>query len=131
MEDAKKGFNKHAGTFITLATGEKYTREFRKHEKDKGKKDFTIAAFFGSAKLEHLLSNPEAVGLRIYYGLDVDGDGKKDKKFVIVAVDENGRDLIDTEKHLSKGEKDGDDILDGGVYCPVNCGPTPSPLNPQ
>ncbi|ATL48587.1 hypothetical protein COR50_16240 [Chitinophaga caeni] len=126
-------FNKDAGTFIPLEQGAKFTQTYRTQQQEEIKRDpqkaktYQLGAFFGSNKLSHLLSNPDAVGLRIYYGLEENPDGLFEKRFVIVAVDANGNDLIKTEVAVGKGDMD-DDVLDGGVYCPVQCG-IDGPLN--
>lgn len=122
-------FNKDAGTFISLMKGAKMTQAFRIDQIDRKKhKNFIVANFFGSNKLEKLLSHPDSIGLRIYYGLDIDGDGKRDKKFVIVAVDKDGNDII--PKTMANMDKDSpeDEILDGGLQCPFDC-PKDNPLN--
>jgi hypothetical protein len=119
---SKSKYTKDAGEFISLEKGAKFTAAFRYEQRAMKKREgSSIAAFFGSNKLEKLLSNPKAMGLRIYYGLDVDGDGKADNKFVIVAVDENGDDLIpSSQAGFEKGDA-ADEILDGGMYCPLDC----------
>jgi hypothetical protein len=123
-------FNKDAGEFISLEKGAKFTSTFRFEQRQMRKKEvYSIAAFFGSNKINQLLNkNPEAIGIRIYYGLDVDGDGKADNKFVLVAVDEKGNDILPS-KDAKLGKDDSDqDILDGGVYCPLDCAQD-NPLN--
>ncbi|UYQ95161.1 hypothetical protein MKQ68_08630 [Chitinophaga horti] len=121
-------YNKDTGEFISLEKGAKFTAAFRLEQHEmKRKTGRSIAAFFGTNKIEQILSNPKAVGMRIYYGLDVDGDGKADNKFVIVAVDAEGNDLIAKESHLQKGAVE-QDLLDGGLYCPLDCAIN-NPLN--
>lgn len=115
-------FTRDAGAFISLVKGAKLTQAFRIDQiEHKKHKDFTISAFFGEKKLHKLLSNPDAIGLRIYYGLDIDGDGKRDKKFVIVAVDKDGNDILPSSAPGFNKDAPGDDILDDGVYCPFDC----------
>lgn len=115
-------FTKDSGEFISLEKGAKFTAAFRVEERQVRKKIGTsIAAFFGENKIQQLLANPKAIGVRIYYGLDVDGDGKPDNKFVIVGVDAEGNDLLPSnDSKLGKGEVE-PEILDGGVYCPTDC----------
>lgn len=124
-----KKFTRDSGSFISLIRGSKMTQAFRIDQIDRKKhKDFLICSFYGEKKLRKLLDNPEAIGLRIYYGLDIDGDGKRDKKFVIVAVDEDGNDILPSAQQGFEKDTPQDDILDGGVDCPYDC-PKANPLN--
>ncbi len=125
-------FHKDAGKFITLVNGAQITQTFRVDQFERKKhKDFLISQFFGINKLNTLLQKPEVVGLRIYYGLDINGDGKRDKKFVLVGVDKDGNDIIPEALKLAAGmNKDtpSTEILDDGVGCPYDCA-SPNPLN--
>lgn len=113
-------FTKDTGTFISLVQGAKLTQAYRIDKIEHKLKEFPLAGFFGSNKLNTLLSKPGAIGLRIYYGLDIDGDGKSDGKFVIVAVDKEGNDIIpESNEAYERGTME--DILDDGTYCPFDC----------
>ncbi|QEH42369.1 hypothetical protein [Chitinophaga sp. XS-30] len=115
-------FSRDSGEFISLLKGAKLTQAFRIDQIDRKKhKNFTISAFFGEKKLHKLLDNPDAIGLRIYYGLDIDGDGKRDKRFVIVAVDKEGNDILPSSAPGFNKDAAGEDILDDGVSCPYDC----------
>lgn len=121
-------FNKDAGRFISLVKGAQLTEAYRVDQRiAKKHKDPLLAAFFGKTKLETLLSKHGASGLRIYYGLDLDKDGKRDKKFVIVAVDEEGNDILPSQNSMNK-DAPADDILDTDILCPYDC-PKANPLN--
>ncbi|RPE08242.1 hypothetical protein EGT74_14355 [Chitinophaga lutea] len=121
-------FNKDAGKFISLVRGAQLTEAYRVDQKIvKKHKEPILAAFFGINKLEKLLSKDGATGLRIYYGLDLDKDGKRDKKFVIVAVDADGNDILPSQTSMDK-DSPADDILDTDILCPYDC-PKANPLN--
>ncbi|RFS18837.1 hypothetical protein DVR12_26000 [Chitinophaga silvatica] len=89
------------------------------------------AICFGRDKIIELLDQPGAVALRIYYGLkiDTDGDGIKEKKMVLVAVDEEGNDILPPSAEQAKAaaaagiqsKELSAKILDAGVPCPTFC----------
>ncbi|SFD52991.1 hypothetical protein SAMN05518672_102315 [Chitinophaga sp. CF118] len=137
MSNTSNKFPPDAGTFISEKEALKYRDAyFEKEKKRHHHEDFTRAYFFGKEKLEQLLNyNEEIVGMRIYYGVDVDGDGIDDKKMVIYPVGKDGKDVImydthhqaaatrsaDTEDTASIATTSGGKALDGGVACPVEC----------
>lgn len=124
-------FTKESGKFISLTKGAKLTKEYRVDQVERKKhKDPVMSQFFGAEKLQQLLSKEGAVGIRVYYGLDMDGDGKRDKKFIVVATDENGNDMLTpATRTLDKdtGPRDSD-ILTSEVLCPFDCS-IANPLN--
>ncbi|WP_142687093.1 hypothetical protein [Chitinophaga polysaccharea] len=86
------------------------------------------AMCFGKDKIIELLDQPGTTALRIYYGIkvDTDGDGIKEKKMILVAVDEEGNDILPSETTaaapggvLAKGGMA--KILDSGLPCPEYC----------
>ncbi|MBO9731091.1 MAG: hypothetical protein J7623_20810 [Chitinophaga sp.] len=87
------------------------------------------AICFGRDKVLELLDQPGATALRIYFGLkiDTDGDGIKEKKMVLVAVDEKGNDILPLPEDpaaLSSGIQSKSmqaKILDAGLPCPSYC----------
>jgi hypothetical protein len=122
-------FNKDAGKFISLIKGAKLTQAYRIDQVDRKKhKDPLLAGFFGLNKINELLNKDKATGLRIYYGLDIDGDGKRDKKFVLVAVDADGNDILPSAGNQFAKDQPADDILATDTYCPFDC-PKSNPLN--
>ncbi|WP_346320795.1 hypothetical protein [Chitinophaga sp. YIM B06452] len=124
-------FSKSAGVFLSLLKGAKQTQAYRIDQVDRKKhKDPLLSGFFGIDKIHELLADkPTATGIRIYYGLDINGDGKRDKKFIIVATDAEGNDIIPSaEKGLGKDGEPVKDILGTDTYCPFDC-PKANPLN--
>lgn len=122
-------FNKDAGKFISLIHGAKLTQAYRIDQIDRKKhKDPLLAGFFGLNKINELLNKKDASGLRIYYGMDIDGDGKRDKKFVLVAVDDNGNDILPSQGNQFAKDQPADDILSTDIYCPFDC-PKANPIN--
>jgi hypothetical protein len=124
-------FSKATGVFLSLLKGAKQTQAYRIDQVDRKKhKDPLLSGFFGIDKIHELLADkPTATGIRIYYGLDIDGDGKRDKKFLIVATDAEGNDIIPSaQKGLEKDGEPAKDILGTDMYCPFDC-PKSNPLN--
>lgn len=72
------------------------------------------AQMFPREVFESLLANPNAKGIRLYYGRGPDGSGS----MIAVAVDSDGNDML----------ADGD-IFDRGFPCPPVCTAT-NALNP-
>ena len=99
-------FNGTEGGFISLQAGAALTEEYR----DKNPNE-TIAHFFGNQKLKQLMDQEGAVGLRMYYGTDEDGN----KQLVLVAADADQNDILDL-------------VLDLSSPCPNLCS-SPNPLN--
>jgi len=85
-------FNGKEGGAITLKQGAALTAEYRR--KNPGE---TIAHFFGREILQDLLNQEGCMGIRIYYGLDGDGN----KELVLVGADANKNDLTDLVADLS------------------------------
>jgi hypothetical protein len=139
MSNASKKFTSEVGTYISEQEAQKLRDAFFKREKEKhNHEEFTRAYFFGKDKLQELLNyHSDIVGLRIYYGVDLDGDGIDDKKMVLYPVDKHGKDVImhhkgDDGAALTRSaavNADGSPIqttgggtaLDGGLPCPVDC----------
>ncbi len=74
--------------------------------------DYTIAEYFGKSALDDLLSQQDCIGIRIYYGIDIE----MKKKLVIVGVNSEGNDIYQGE------------LMERGYLCPAYC-PTENPLN--
>jgi hypothetical protein len=120
-----------AGEFISLKKADQLINNYDEREKKHGKKDFTKAYFYGKDKIKELLECDGCVGLRIYYGVDLDGDGKDDIKMVIYPVNKEGKNMPYHPKkpHIAglsfKAPVDDpiDDgtALDGGLECPSYC----------
>lgn len=132
--NAKKHYPPDAGTFISLKEADRLINNHEEQEKSRGKKDFTKAYFFGKEKIKQLLECDGCVGIRIYYGVDIDGDGIDDKKMVIYPVNKEGKNMPYRAPRpqisgLSFAAKDAppdnpdDDgtALDGGLQCPAYC----------
>lgn len=132
MSNNSKKFHPDAGTYISEQEAQKLRDAFFQREKEKHQhEEFTRAYFFGKDKLQELLNyNSEIVGMRIYYGVDVDGDGIDDKKMVLYPVGKDGKDIVMYDKHPHSANRSaGADIttsgagkaLDGGLPCPTDC----------
>lgn len=125
-------FTKDAGRFIPAAAAGKLTQEYRVDQLQRKKHiDPVMSEYFGIEKIQELLSQSGATGLRIYYGLDVDGDGKRDKKFVLTATDAEGEDIIPSaERSLEKdAATKNTGILISEIKCPFDCPKVQNPLN--
>ncbi|MGE7776038.1 hypothetical protein ACQKLP_15020 [Chitinophaga sp. NPDC101104] len=124
-------FKKDTGIFIPLASAAKLTKNYRVDQLERKKhKDPVMSQFFGIDKLNELLSQEGAIGLRIYYGLDIDGDGKVDKHFVLTATDADGEDILPAQTRsveMKAAANTGTLITDG--FCPFDCPKVANPLN--
>lgn len=144
MNTISKTFPPDAGTFIPEEDALKLREEYCKRERHHHQHDdFTRAYFFGKEKIDEVLrydnGKDKIVGIRIYYGYDIDGDGKDDKKMVIYPVNEAGKDVImhpqkpSAATRSAAGTEDADSsadsvaatsggkALDGGLPCPTSC----------
>jgi len=65
-----------------------------------------IAHFYGKDKIQQLLDTRESVGIRIYHGLDKDGN----QELVLYAVRSDGKDIVPEAI-----------ILDTSKRCPPYC----------
>ncbi len=94
-------FTKYEGSFITLDEGSRMTAEFRKTISHGD----TIAHAVGANLVTAILSQENCNGIRMYYGLDENGN----KQLVLVGVDANGDDITNGF------------IVDHMLPCPVTC----------
>jgi hypothetical protein len=133
--NSKKHYPSDAGEFISLKDADRMIGRYGDNEKRKGRgEDYTKAYFFGKEKIMELLNcHEEIVGIRIYYGMDLDGDGVDDKKMVIYAVNREGKNVpYKRPKPKIAGlsfapptddppSDDDGGALDGGLKCPSYC----------
>lgn len=93
-------FNGSEGTMITLAEGATMTADYRAGMPSGGR----LAIFFGKDKLNSLLGQSGAKGVRFYFALD--GDGAQ--QLVCVAANSSENDILGL-------------VLETGVPCPARC----------
>lgn len=131
-DSSKRPIPSDAGEFISL---EEMTELTSNHDAEfvaqKSLGDHVKAMCFGKDKIIELLDQPNAVALRIYYGIkiDTDGDGIKEKKMVLVAVDDKGNDILPPSQEEAKAAAAAGiqskglsgKILDAGIPCPTYC----------
>lgn len=102
-------FTGNEGTMITVSQGADLTKGYRD-----ASLSTTNAIFFGVEKLQELLDQNGAVGIRFYFGLDE----SKELTLVAVGANEKEEDILIPNAEL---------VLDCGIKCPNNCDPS-SPL---
>lgn len=122
---SKIKFTPDAGDFITPELADHLCTNYHKDQKTRKGIEPIRAFFFGKEKIQELLNHPDAVGMRIYYGLNINGD-LTEKKMVLVAVDQYGNDLAPkpgASQMLSKSMSRASTgkYLDGGFPCPKYC----------
>lgn len=116
-----KKVDPEAGVFIHSNEAAVRTKKFRdkKQEEGLGPDDFVRSQFFGRKKIEALLDKfPNAAGVRVYHSHSE--DPIHFETFLLVAVSEDGKDLVSTQLGL----KDPDDepvVLADGPPCPHSC----------
>jgi len=93
---------------INLDDASKLTANYRKNAGSGAK----LGGFFGGTSIKNLLSQPDVVGLRYYYGEKDDGT----PVLVLCGVKADGNDVY-------KGE-----LMEAAIPCPPGCS-TPNPLN--
>lgn len=118
MADQKEpiNWNGNEGEFIPESEAGAGTKSYRNSTNitlNKGCK----AHYFGGKKILQILSQPKAVGIRTYYGIDEKGSAQ----LYLVGVDAIGNDILADSKGNSL-------ILDRSWPCPPYC-PNGSPLN--
>lgn len=99
-------FNGNEGGFISLEDGADMTRRYRDENPNE-----VLGHFYGINKLNKLLKQEGAVGIRMYHGIDENGE----KQMVLVATDSEQNDILDL-------------VLDLNHPCPTECG-SPNDLN--
>lgn len=99
-------FNGREGGQITLSEGADMTAKYRDNNPNELK-----GHFFGKDILKQILNQEGCMGIRMYYGIDDDGE----KALVIVGADTNEDDITDL-------------VADISMPCPNRCGSS-NPLN--
>ena len=101
-------FNGKEGAVISLTEGADMTANYRKTIPTGSIKGH----FLGRELIQKILDQPECMGIRVYYGIDQDGQ----KSLVFVGADRNEDDMV------------GGVIADRSIPCPNSCGRN-NPLN--
>lgn len=99
-------FNPNDGAFISKTTAQDYTANYRNNSGSNA----IDSHFFGLNKLKEVIGQEDVIGIRIYYGLKEDENENLVQELIIVGVDENGDDILNTNK-----------ILDHSRPCPPYC----------
>lgn len=99
-------FNGTEGGAISIEEAGALTRQYRENNPNE-----TIAHFFGKEILQQILDQQDCMGIRIYYGIDADGN----RELVLVGANENEDDILDL-------------IADISTPCPKACS-SPNALN--
>lgn len=86
-------FNGTEGGQISLLTGSIMTAEYRSQNPDE-----TLGHFYGKEILNELLDQSGCMGIRIYYGIDEDGN----KELVLAGADASENDMTALVVDLSK-----------------------------
>ena len=99
-------FDGTEGGAISLTSAANLTAEYRRQHPNQ-----TKAHFFGKKIIQSILDQNDCMGIRLYYGLDDDGN----KQIVMVGADSDENDILDLVADLSHP-------------CPNTCS-NPNPLN--
>lgn len=99
-------FNGTEGEEITLANASSMTKKYRHDYPNQ-----TLGHFFGKEIIERILDQSDAMGIRVYYGIDEDGK----KQLILVGVDADENDLTNL-------------VADVSFPCPDACS-VPNALN--
>jgi hypothetical protein len=136
FQDKMAFFNGDEGRFLSTKEAHEFKETYRKNKLSRGLADeeFVRSEFFGIDQIKALLLNKDGVaGMRVYHakrwedkqGNPVkEGTGRLTPRAVLVAVDKNGKDLINLRQAgLKDGSGGGGDQLADGPVCPPNCHP--------
>ncbi|MEM8566592.1 MAG: hypothetical protein AAGF85_09025 [Bacteroidota bacterium] len=109
-------FDGKEGKPITLEQAKRWTKRYRDENEGAVK-----AQFFGCEHIQKILDEPGCMGIRVYYGIDDEGN----PKLMLVGAKSDQNNILPT----SEG-KDGDEgiILDDGANCPDQCPTGSDPL---
>ncbi|MFN5554964.1 MAG: hypothetical protein ACK48F_02010 [Chryseotalea sp.] len=103
-------FDGSEGAPISIEQAKRWKKNWREKNPEG-----TYAHYSGGDLVRKLLDQPGAVGLRLYYALDDDGN----RQIFYVAVDAQGNDLLPSEKAKTKGVEYM--LLDASWGCPYTC----------
>ncbi len=108
-------FKKSVGDYIPVASGAQWLRNYvlaPNYYHAKKIKGF----FFGADIITELLQVPNAVGVRMYHGLEPSADPTERFKaqLMLVPVDKDGNDLVQSATMVSQ-------VADQGHHCPPYC----------
>ena len=107
-------FSPNDGRFIQKSEAKELCQKFRN-----ANPNHVVSQYFGRNKLEEILSQDNLIGIRIYYAQeDHPGQNEPEPHLVIVGVDNNDYDMLDSDN--------GDQILQFSVPCPPSCPPPES-----
>lgn len=100
-------FNGSEGDIIPIEQAVQWTSNYCKQaETDEGKL-LTQAHFYGREILQKLLDQEGCMGIRMYYGIDEEGQ----KQLILVGADADGNDLEEM-------------VVDHSSICPPDCATT-------
>lgn len=115
---------------ITLQRAVEMTTRYRQEKEQiladpyKGQNILCICETFTRGDIDLVLAQADCVGLRIYYGMDLE----LKIHAIIVGVNSKNEDIL-PERMAGWGDGKDTGIVDEPLRCPPNC-PPPSELNP-
>ncbi len=111
---AKRGrLNTKIGGFITKEVSKDWINRYIKNKESKGK-PFVQSSFYGRKIIQKLLSTKGAIGIRMYYGLTLQGG----QKLVLTAEDAQGK-ILRKDRSYKKAEGSG--VVNASEDCPESC----------
>jgi hypothetical protein len=119
--------NASSSGFISLDKAIEMTTRYRKNRNVvinptyAGQDILALSDRFDAKVFATLLAKPGCAYIRIYYGMEEDLKIRP----LVVAVDENDKDILTSDTNL---DAEGEDVGDDSLRCPPLC-PPPSPLN--
>ena len=115
-------FNPRAGEAMAMASAKQWTARYQAEERRRtGKPDPVKAHAFGADKIRALLEGG-AAGIRIYPGLDEEGNSH----MILVGIDSDGNDIVSSA--TSDPTQPSSELLQYGVSCPPICNSSGSSL---
>jgi len=99
------------GSFISLEDAKNMVSDYKNNPEINLEKKIN-SHYFGKNKLLEVINQKDSIGARIYHGKAADDDGDFVQKIIVVGVDKDGNDILNTNK-----------ILDFSSTCPPHCPP--------
>lgn len=110
-------FKGDEGSFVTLSNAKGWTEKHRKANPNAKR-----AYFFGREKIEALLKQEGACGIRIYHGI---GDDDQANVILVACTENEANQIPENAMNVDPGDFK---LLEIGIPCPPNCPPENSEI---
>lgn len=116
----KQELNPNVGEFLAIEIVNKWREAYAKNHEGKENEEFISAFFYGKESIQKLLNYENAIGMRIYYGTEINAEGIESNKMILFPVDKDGNDIEIIEENI-ESKSIGRGGMDSGLPCPPYC----------